>query len=160
MFLSLHVAFTKTVLHHLCLSGNHRPGRGIRGELCGVGTFITGGSLWKKIFFPGEMTLFCSLYHLWTTPWKNDFMSHMRWCVSQIMCQNYNHNREILGQLRHFRASRPWSILAKHSGLMFENLSTSWNMHWHSQTSEELQVQWGKSCYTSGKSSNPSTHSS
>lgn len=41
----------------LCISGYHWPGGGVWGELCGVGAFITGGSLWEKIFFPGETTL-------------------------------------------------------------------------------------------------------
>ena len=41
----------------MCVTGDHRPGGGIWGELCGVGAFFAGGSVWKKILLPGEMAL-------------------------------------------------------------------------------------------------------
>lgn len=49
----------------MCVTGDHRPGGGIWGELCGVGAFFTGGSIWKEILLPGEMAL--TLWMCWFT---------------------------------------------------------------------------------------------
>lgn len=41
----------------VCVTDYHKPGGGIGGELCGVGSFTTAGSLGKEIFFPSETTV-------------------------------------------------------------------------------------------------------